>query len=65
VLFLSHDAQRAALAWLSADGAPPAANEDRPPLVTALREQLGLRLDPTTGAVDVLVVDGAERPVAD
>lgn len=35
------------------------------PIVTALREQLGLRLEPQRGAVDVLVVDHIERPVAD
>jgi uncharacterized protein (TIGR03435 family) len=40
----------------------------RPPglsLFTAMREQLGLRLESQRGLVDVLVVDGAERPVPD
>lgn len=36
--------------------------DDRPDLVTALREQLGLRLEPARGLVDVLVVDHVERP---
>ncbi len=31
-------------------------------LVTAMREQLGLRLTPTTGAVPVLIIEGVSRP---
>ena len=34
----------------------------RPALTTALREQLGLRLQPSRGPVDVLVIERAERP---
>jgi uncharacterized protein (TIGR03435 family) len=59
------DAQRAALARLSPDGSSPPPEPERPGLETAVREQLGLRLESTTGPVDVLVVESAERPVAD
>ena len=38
------------------------ANPEAPALFTALQEQLGLRLDATTGRVDVLVIDHVERP---
>jgi uncharacterized protein (TIGR03435 family) len=43
--------------------APPQA--DGPSLVTALQEQLGLRLDSRKGQVEVLVVKQAERPIPD
>ena len=33
-----------------------------PSLTTALREQLGLRLDPANRAVEVIVIDGIDRP---
>ncbi len=40
--------------------APPAGDE--PTLVTALQEQLGLKLDPRRATVDVLVIDSVEKP---
>jgi uncharacterized protein (TIGR03435 family) len=44
-------------------GLPPV-DPEGPALFTAIREQLGLRLDAQKGPVDVLVVDRAERPKA-
>jgi uncharacterized protein (TIGR03435 family) len=43
-------------------GPPPASVSDAPSLATALQDDLGLRLEPRRGPVDVLVVDRVERP---
>ncbi|MGH9239804.1 MAG: TIGR03435 family protein [Vicinamibacterales bacterium] len=39
------------------------ADPNRPSLFTALQEQLGLRLATNRGPVDIVVIDGVERPV--
>jgi uncharacterized protein (TIGR03435 family) len=44
---------------------PPAPDDAQSPhLFTAVQEQLGLKLEATRGMVSAMVVDGAERPVA-
>jgi bla regulator protein BlaR1 len=40
----------------------PAAEIDRPPLATAIQEQLGLKLERGKAPADVLVIDHVERP---
>lgn len=49
------------LEW-APDGAD--ASDTRPSIFTALEEQLGLKLVPAKGPVDVIVVDHIERPTA-
>ena len=36
--------------------------DEQPAIVTALQEQLGLKLEPTQSSVEVLVIDHIERP---
>ncbi len=57
------------LQWTPDDAAAPspgngAAADARPSLFTALEEQLGLKLEPAKGPVEVLVIDHAEMPSA-
>ena len=52
------------LQW-SADIGTPITNSDTPSIFTALQEQLGLRLQPSRGPVEVLVIDSVERPTPD
>jgi uncharacterized protein (TIGR03435 family) len=40
-------------------------DSDRPTLITALQEQLGLKLESTRGRVEVLMIDSVSRPTPD
>lgn len=60
------------LTWTPAQPAAPAASQpsaaaadDGVSIFTALREQLGLKLEPTRASMDVLVIDQVERPTPD
>ena len=47
---------------LKFDWGPVDPTSDGPSLFTALEEQLGLKLEPRKGSVDILVIDHVERP---
>jgi uncharacterized protein (TIGR03435 family) len=44
---------------------PPASDGSTPTLVTAIQEQLGLKLDAQRGPVEVLVIDRVDQPTED
>lgn len=48
-----------------APGTAPAPDGDRPSLVTAVQEQLGLKLDSQRLPFETLVIDSVERPTVD
>ena len=51
------------LEWAPDDS--PDANADLPSLMTALVEQLGLKLESARGSVEVIVIDHVEQPTPD
>jgi len=44
---------------------PRPENSDKPSLLRAMQEELGLKLESTRGAIDAIVIDHVERPAAD
>ncbi len=50
------------LHWTPDNTPPNSPNADGPSIFTAVQEQLGLRLEPGTAPLDVLIIDSAEKP---
>jgi uncharacterized protein (TIGR03435 family) len=50
---------------LNLEWSPDQVATDKPSMFTALQEQLGLKLEPEHGPVDVVVIDHIERPTED
>jgi uncharacterized protein (TIGR03435 family) len=44
---------------------PPAVDANAPDLFTAVREQLGIRIESTKGPVEMLVIDSVSQPTPD
>ena len=61
---MTYRQERRAPPGVPADALPPV-REDLPELSTALREQLGLRLEAARGQIPVIVIEGVERPSVD
>lgn len=53
------------LRYAQGDPQPTTGVNDVPTVFTALQEQLGLKLEPARGPVEVLVIDSVERPTPD
>jgi len=64
MLAFAQDPSPIAPGVLPADTTAPPADPDKPSLFTALREQLGLKLEATRAPVEVIVIDRAARPTA-
>lgn len=56
------DSQAPSGSNLNGQPAPIAADPGGPVLFTAIQEQLGLKLEPGKGPVEVIVIDHIERP---
>jgi uncharacterized protein (TIGR03435 family) len=54
-----------ALTWTAIVPAPDAASDGPPSIFAAIQEQLGLKLEPITAPIDVIVIDRAEKPQQD
>jgi uncharacterized protein (TIGR03435 family) len=52
------------LNWLPASPTSAPSGPDVPDIFSAVREQLGLKLEPARAAISMLIIDEAERPSA-